>query len=253
MRLSSTVKYLSNKLGMQASSGLSGSTADFLKILSERDARVRARAEGSDLLALSLADVADRLFELQSTRVRLYKAWDVALTRAVRAKAEAARFIPTLSSAASSSSSSTDSNHADAPARASAEARAAVCMMEYQEIARDLTGAFNAVSQDVIRVRRELARRASEEQEAGAAATDEGQYAVLAAAVTALQKKEAEKLALTVRLHQLRWNLDAGQPAEMEAAQEDLGGVIDAINELLRETKILVLNDGTNDNEIPRP
>ena len=151
-------------------------------------------------------------------------------------------------------------------ARADAEARAAVCAIEYQEIAKDLTGAFSAVSRDVIRVQRELARRAADEEEegeeeeegveTGAAAAGGSEYAALATAVAELQKREAEKLALTVRLHQLRWN--ASQQAEVEATQEGLGEVIDAINELLRDVKISVLNQGTRNeekdgNDIPRP
>ena len=202
----------------------SSSAGDFLRILSERDARVRARASGEDLLSLTPAGVEARLLELQSTRARLYKAWDVALVRAVRAR-----------EAVDSSS-----------VRDDAEAVAAQRAMEYQEIASDLTGAFSAVSRDVICVQAEFQRRSEKGGEAG-------DFKALAASVRGIQEWEAKKLRLTVRLHQLRWKPNPEHESEIESIQEGLGEIIESINELLRDVKIGVLQLSQSDNEIPRP
>ena len=166
----------------------SSSAGDFLRILSEREARVRARASGEDLLSLTPADVEARLLELQSTRARPCRGRGA---RGGRARAGGGGF---------------------SSVRDDAEAVAAQRAMEYQEIASDLTGAFSAVSRDVIYVQAEFQRRS----EKGVRRATSRRLRPLFVAF----KNGRLKLRLTVRLHQLRWKLNP----EHERDREHSGG-----------------------------
>lgn len=200
--------------------------AAYLRILSDRDKAVRARAKGEDLIKMSPSDIGERLRDMQATRVRLYNAWETALRRVLRCKDQ----------------------HSQSPgnsrAKAEAEANMAVCTLDYQETTRELTGAFNAVSADIIRIQKEFQRRASELSVASANApgsnTDSGkkEYSALASSIASLQKLEAEKLGLTARMHQLRWRRGESNPDDIQSAQERLAEIIETIQEVLLDVKL---------------
>ena len=169
---------------------------------------------GRGPLSLTPADVEARLLELQSTRARLYKAWDVALVRAVRREAV---IRPEMTRGGRRARWNTRKSRG--------------------------FDAFSAAG-DVICVQAEFQRRS---EKGVRRATSRRLWPLF------WHSRMRLKLRLTVRLHQLRWKPNPEHESEIESIQEGLGEIIESINELLRDVKIGVLQLSQSDNEIPRP